>query len=72
MTTNQQIKALQMLCDAIIASVREVGEVGAPAGALYAAMMAHGISLDHFQQIMGALVQLGKLRQSGDLYYAVN
>lgn len=62
---------LAMVCDAVVESVTVAGDAGAPAGHLYAAMMAHGVTLDQFTQIMSVLVDLGKLRKSGDLYFAV-
>jgi hypothetical protein len=34
------------------------------------ALMKAGLTLSQFHEIMGALVSLGKLRQSGDLYFA--
>lgn len=70
--TARQIAAVQALARAIVDSVREADRgMGVPAGPMYAAMMAHGVTLDQFNQLMGVLVRLGKLRQSGDLYFAV-
>lgn len=65
-----QSKALALLVSAVVDSVAVAGPLGAPAGVLYSALMAHGCSLSQFQSLMGALVRLGKLRQEGDLYFA--
>lgn len=71
MATHDQKMALAALCNAFLESVKEAGPQGAPAGPLYAAAMTHGLSLEHFEAIMGALVKAGKLRKSGHLYFAV-
>lgn len=60
---------IALICEAIIESVAVAGPLGAPAGTLYAALMAHGCTLDQFNSIMGALVRIGKLRQQGNLYF---
>jgi hypothetical protein len=68
--TQAQAKALRQVGDAIIATVRSSGTMGAPAGPMYAALMAQGCSLEQFEQIMAGLVAAKMLRKSGDLYYA--
>jgi hypothetical protein len=69
--TTQELKAIHFVCDAITDAVRAAGSLGAPGGVIYAALMAHGISLSQYNQFMSALVGAGKLRRSGDLYYTV-
>lgn len=66
-----QNEAIRRIADAIVESVREAGELGAPSGIVYAALMSYGMSLDTYHQFIGVLVKLGKLRQEGDLLYAV-
>jgi len=68
--TNDQAKALRMICDAVIDSVRAAGPLGAPAGTLYAVLMTHGATLDQFERLMAGLVSVGKLTKRGDLYFA--
>lgn len=68
--TLQQIKVVRLLASAIIDSVAASGHTGAPGGHLYAALMAHGISLNQFEQIMSALVREGYLRKEGHVYFA--
>lgn len=58
-----------MLLDGVLESVAAAGPLGAPGGVLYAALMVHGLSLGTFESIMGALVRIGKLRKSGELYF---
>jgi hypothetical protein len=69
--TQPQAGALRALANAITEVVGEAGPLGAPAGVIYAALSAHGFSLAQFQQLMDALVSLGKVRRQGDLYHAV-
>jgi hypothetical protein len=64
-------KLVVFLAQAVLETVAEMGEQGAPGGVLYAALMVYGIGLETFESIMEGLVAVGKLRRSGDLYYAV-
>lgn len=68
----RQVAALRMILDAVVESVSEAGELGAPGGVVYAALMAHGVTLQQYEGIMGALVRAGRLRRSGELYFVVN
>lgn len=68
--TEKQLAAIRAIAAAIVDSVKEAGALGAPSGIVYAALSAHGCTLDQYQQFIGALVRTGKLRQSGDLLYA--
>lgn len=68
-TRAQQLTAITLVINAIVDTVNESGDTGAPAGVLYAALMHYGIQLDHFEDIMLALVETGKIRQSGHIYY---
>jgi len=67
--TNQQIAALRQIGRAIVESVRAAGEMGAPGGIIYAALMAQGCTFDQYQQIMGGMTRAGVLTQDGDLFY---
>jgi len=69
--TTEQAKALRMICDAVIESVKVAGPLGAPAGTLYAALMTHGATLEQFESLMAGLVKIGKLTKQGHLYFAV-
>lgn len=67
--TEQQAHALRQVADAIIEAVKAAGPLGAPGGPLYAALMTAGCTLHQFEQIMGALVRVGKLSKRGDCYF---
>jgi hypothetical protein len=67
--TVEQLKALKQIADAIIESVKAAGPLGAPGGTIYAALMAHGCTLNQYEQIMAGLVRAGKLRKSGECYH---
>lgn len=59
---------IKALVDAVVESVAAAGQMGAPAGHLYAALMGH-LSLEQFQMLMGAIVAAGKLERRGLLYF---
>ena len=68
--TIEQLKALKAVADAIIETVQLSGPLGAPGGHLYAALMAHGVTLEQYEQIMSGLVGAGKLRKQGECYFS--
>ena len=61
--------ALKQLIDATLDTVKECPD-GAPAGSLYMVFQHVGMTLDQFHTFMGALVEAGKLRKIGHLYFA--
>ena len=69
--TIEQRNAIRLVADAIVELVAVAGSIGAPAGLLYAALMAHGCNLSQFQSLMAGLVRVGRLTQRGHLYFAV-
>ena len=69
MATQQQVNAVRQIVAAFLDTVRESGSNGAPAGVMYAAAMGM-MTLNQFDQIMEALVATGKVRKSGNVYYA--
>lgn len=69
MMTIAQVQALRSIGRAILEAVKAAGELGAPGGILYAALMAQGCTLNQFQQIMAGMVQGGVLTQDGECYH---
>ena len=71
-TTNllASVDVVRKVAWAIISTVKDAGEQGAPAGVLYAAMMDK-MPLDTFEAIMAICVAAHKLRKSNNVYYAV-
>jgi hypothetical protein len=67
--TPEQKRAVAAIANAIVDAVRAAGSHGAPGGVIYAAMMAHGCTLEQYEQFMAALVRLKRLKKSGDLYF---
>lgn len=57
----QQVLALRQISAAIIESV---GADGGPSGTVYAALMAHGCTLNQYEQILAALIRTGMIEQS--------
>jgi hypothetical protein len=72
MNTAQQLAALKAVGDAVIASVAAAGLLGCPGGILYAALMAHGCTLEQFEKLMDALVSIKQLEKRGQLYFIPN
>lgn len=62
--TPQQIRALRNIAAGIIESARDA----APAGVIYAALMAHGASMGQFQSIMDTLTRKGFLTHDADAH----
>ena len=71
MSTQEERAAVLQVANAVIEAVKAAGDQGAPGGVIYAALMAQGCSLEQYEVLMGTLVSVGKLRKSGQLYYAV-
>lgn len=65
----QQSKALSEIIKAIVQTISEC-PTGAPAGPIYAALMAHGCTLNQFESLMGGLERVGVIRKQGDLYFS--
>lgn len=54
---------------AVLEAVNAAGELGAPSGTLYAGLMSQGATLNQYQSLMDGLVNKGKLRREGHLYF---
>ena len=67
--TAEQKRALIMIVSAITEAIKAGGAMGAPGGIMYAALMAHGCTLNQFQSIMGALVNAGRVEKRGECYF---
>ena len=67
--TSDQMKLLRVVVTAILEAIHASGPSGAPAGVLYAALMAYGCTLQQFQSVMGSLERIGLVRRDGLLYF---
>ena len=65
--TTEETRAVAIAC-AVIETVRETGDNGAPAGHLYAGLM-NLITLNAFDDMMGRLVRMGLLAKRGQCYH---
>ena len=70
MTKQEALEALRATAFAVLDTVKESPE-GAPAGPMFLAFQAHGLSLETFEAITGALVSAGKIKRLGDVFYPV-
>ena len=68
MTEAQQI-IIQAFKDAIIETVIENGDIGTPAGILYAAFLKYNLSLEDFQNVCLLCEREGKIVLRGTQYY---
>lgn len=65
----RQQLALRAIVTAVMGTIEDAGALGAPSGVLYAALSAHGCSLEQFSSLMAALVRSGRVRQTANVYY---
>jgi hypothetical protein len=71
MTRADAVQILAATVNAVIDTVIQSDQtIGAPGGALYAALMTQGMSLEYFEAMMSAIVNTGKLVKRGDCYFA--
>jgi hypothetical protein len=69
-TNTNVAAAVVAILDAITQSVAAAGKFGAPAGVLYAALMAYGCNMQQFEAFMSYLVKRGKVTRRGNLYFS--
>jgi predicted transcriptional regulator len=68
--TTTQAKALRSIATIILEAISAADPViGAPGGHLYMGLMHAGCTLDQFQQLMGSLVRLKFVKQTGECYH---
>lgn len=66
----QQAAAIAALASAIEETVNE-SPSGAPSGILFAGLMAQGMSREVFNTMTGILVDMGRIRRQGDVFFPV-
>jgi len=67
--TPQQLAAIRAAGRAVVDAVRAAGDLGAPAGVVYAALMHAGCTLSQFHGLVGGLIRGGYLDRRGDLLF---
>lgn len=70
-TVETAIRALREVAGAVLDTVREAGEQGAPESALYLALTTRGMSHEIATEIIGAMVATGKVRRVNHVLYYV-
>lgn len=65
---DQQRNAVRAIARAVVSATIEGGQMGAPGGVMYAALMAQGCSYQQFISLMGSLQNLGLIEKSGECY----
>jgi hypothetical protein len=71
MNPEQKKSALAALLNALVDAVAIGGADGMPGGTLYASLMTQGCTLQNFETLMSVLVDAGRLRKEGHLYFVV-
>lgn len=64
MTRAEQLKAIQGVLDAVCDTIKSAKTL--PSGHLYAMLMGY-MSLDQYNEIIQALIEVGKIRKENDL-----
>lgn len=54
---------------AVVGTISDAGEMGAPSGPIYAALMAHGVSLEQYNRIIDMLKEKNLVRLSNHVLY---
>ena len=71
MTKEQATDILRQIVKAILDTIKEAGEMGAPSGPVYAALMGH-MTIDTYNQIIEGLIAAKKIRRSNHVLYWVS
>ena len=71
MATTTQQQAINAVVKAVLDTIHEMGEGGAPSGPFFAALQTQGCTLNQFQSLMGALERAGKVALKYDCYFAI-
>ena len=67
--TPTELRAMLSVIHGVLDAAHAGGTMGAPAGIMYAAMMAQGCTLDQFHQITSATQSAGLITRDGDLIH---
>jgi hypothetical protein len=67
-TRAEALSALRSLASSIVAAVEGAGPCGVAGGTIFAALSQHGCTLEHFEVLMDAMVDVGRLEKAGQHY----
>jgi hypothetical protein len=67
--TPSQIAAVRKIVAAILGAIKAAGDLGAPAGVLYAGLMSQGCSHSQFTSLMASMERGGFITNDDDLYH---
>ena len=68
--TKAEIASVLAAANAVVGAIKEAGPMGAPAGLIYAALMAQGVTLTQYQGLERLLIRTGLVTKRGDVLYA--
>lgn len=66
--TSRAVALLEVL-EAVVEAIDDCGQTGMPSGILYASLMTQGCTLQQFERMMEILVESGRIRKSGQVFY---
>lgn len=66
--TKKQVIAVQQVGLAVLEAIQAAGELGAPSGVLYAALLHQGCTLTQFQSLTGSMERRGFVVQESDCF----
>ncbi|ABD72142.1 hypothetical protein Rfer_4456 (plasmid) [Rhodoferax ferrireducens T118] len=66
--TKKQVLAVQKVGLAVLEAIQAAGELGAPSGALYAALQHQGCTLTQYQSLTGSMERRGFVIQESDCF----
>lgn len=67
--STKHVAAVIEIATAVIDTVYEAREHGAPGGVMYAALMSAGLSLESFEKLMALLIERNFVVKRGDCYF---
>jgi hypothetical protein len=70
MATQAQIRSAALVVQAIVETIEEMGDKGAPLGIVYSALMGM-ISFDSFSNVIQSLVTAGVIEVKGNVAYGL-
>ena len=71
MNREKAIAAARTIASMVVETIRETGPLGCPSGVLYSGLMGMGCTLAQYEALIGALVNVGRVRKEGHLLFAV-
>lgn len=63
--------AIYSICNSIVDALKLSGTLGTPSGVIFVSLMQYECTLDQYKTLLDILVKSGRIRQQGDLLFAI-